>query len=242
MAVETGGRSRRALLGAAVGGLGAWAAAALGRPQSASANHAGTVQLGHVNSFAPGAGFPYTDVSRSDVATGVTMGGNDYGLHANSAVDGGSALSAYNSGADTNGLRIVVIGGARAKGVEVSTNGHWSQIGVDSTADTEGIAVRAMSTNGIAVQANSPGGGYALEVNGRFVSNRSGKTTIAAGSTSKSVSGHSLIAQSLVLATIQGNVAGVWVRGVSVSPGNSFTIRLNKAAPSNLTVGWMIIN
>jgi hypothetical protein len=46
-----------------------------------------------------------------------------------------------------------------------------------------------------------------------------------------------------VVATIQGDVAGTWVRACSVNQGaNSFTIRLNKAAPKSLNVGWFVIN
>jgi hypothetical protein len=41
-----------------------------------------------------------------------------------------------------------------------------------------------------------------------------------------------------VVATVQGNVAGTWVRGVTVNvPGQSFAIRLNKAAPKGLQRG-----
>ena len=47
-----------------------------------------------------------------------------------------------------------------------------------------------------------------------------------------------------LVAIVQGNPAGVWVRSVSVSGANdTFTIRLNKAAPSGgVTVGFFIVN
>ncbi len=95
--------------------------------------------------------------------------------------------------------------------------------------------MRAKSTNGIALQAICPGG-YALDVNGRFHFNRSGKVTIPAGSSSRTISGHAddIRPESLVLATIQGNVPGLYVRAVSASPGDSFTIRLNRAAPQDV--------
>ena len=45
------------------------------------------------------------------------------------------------------------------------------------------------------------------------------------------------------VATIQGDVAGTWVRGVTLDvAGDTFTIRLNKAAPKALKVGWFIVN
>ena len=68
--------------------------------------------------------------------------------------------------------------------------------------------------------------------------------TIATGSSTATIGGWvpALTPTSLVLATIQGNVAGVWVRGVSIdTAGNAFTIRLNKVAPSHVTVGYFII-
>ena len=48
----------------------------------------------------------------------------------------------------------------------------------------------------------------------------------------------------LVLATIQGNVPGVYVQGVTVSVGSSgsFTVHLNKATPANVAVAWFVLN
>ena len=46
-----------------------------------------------------------------------------------------------------------------------------------------------------------------------------------------------------MLATIQGNVGGTYVRGVQLDLVNgAFIIRLNQAAPVNLTVGWFVVN
>ena len=70
---------------------------------------------------------------------------------------------------------------------------------------------------------------------------RSGRATFIQGQASKTISGFPITPDSLVLATIQGNVPSRYVRGVSVS-GNTFTIRLNKAATSPLIVGWFIVN
>jgi hypothetical protein len=68
--------------------------------------------------------------------------------------------------------------------------------------------------------------------------------TIAAGHSEAQVKPLRLTTSSLVLATIQGNVAGVDVRGVTIVTGNkgSFTIHLNKNTPSALTVGWFVVN
>jgi hypothetical protein len=49
---------------------------------------------------------------------------------------------------------------------------------------------------------------------------------------------------SLVLATIQGSVAGVHVQGVTTVPGSrgSLTIHLNKAVSAPTKVAWFALN
>jgi len=47
-----------------------------------------------------------------------------------------------------------------------------------------------------------------------------------------------------VLATIQGNVAGVFVQGVTLVTGasGSFTIHLNKTVQAKIKVAWFAVN
>jgi len=54
----------------------------------------------------------------------------------------------------------------------------------------------------------------------------------------------SLSSASFVLATIQGNVAGLYVQGVTMitGPSGSFTIHLNKTVAANTNVAWFVIN
>ena len=133
-------------------------------------------------------------------------------------------------------------------GVRGETSGDSTQIAVLGTttiANGEGIGVRGVTRNGIALQGEAlEPGGYGLEVKGRAVFNRSGKTTIAAGDSTKTISTNPITAASIVVATVQGNPAGVWVRSVAVSdPNNNFTIRLNKAAPAGgVVVGYFVVN
>ena len=99
----------------------------------------------------------------------------------------------------------------------------------------------------VGVIAENTGGGTGLKVTGRATFNRSGIATIAGttGSPKNSVvvtvPGAALTGASMVLATIQGNPAGVYVQGV-VKGTTSFTIFLNKAVTTNVKVGWFIIN
>jgi hypothetical protein len=114
--------------------------------------------------------------------------------------------------------------------------------GVEGTT-TSGAGVHGTATDptGIGVLADGPTG---LKVNGPAVFSRSGDVTIPLGASSARVRPIKLTASSLVLATIQGNVAGVYVRGVTIVTGasGSFTVHLNKAAPSAVHVGWFAVN
>jgi len=72
---------------------------------------------------------------------------------------------------------------------------------------------------------------------------RSGTLTVAAGSSSGTVTGVALGAASLVLATLQQNLSGVYVRSaVPNVPGSSFTIHLSKAVSASAKVAWFVVN
>ena len=66
---------------------------------------------------------------------------------------------------------------------------------------------------------------------------------MAAGSSSGTVTGVALGAASLVLATLQQNLSGVYVRSaVPNVPGSSFTIHLSKAVSASAKVAWFVVN
>jgi hypothetical protein len=115
--------------------------------------------------------------------------------------------------------------------------------GVQGTSNSgSGVHGEAFDPAGVGVLADGPRTG--LKVNGAAVFSRSGMVTIPAGNSEARVKPLILTSASLVLATIQGNVVGVDVRGVTIVTGNkgSFTIHLNKNAPSALIVGWFVVN
>jgi hypothetical protein len=111
-----------------------------------------------------------------------------------------------------------------------------------STLSGFGVHGQALDNGGVGVRADSPR--TALEVNGAATFSRSGLATIPAGHSEVRVKPLRLTSASFVLATIQGNVVGVDIRGVTIVTGNkgSFTIHLNKNAPSALVVGWFVVN
>ena len=69
----------------------------------------------------------------------------------------------------------------------------------------------------------------------------SGSKTITSGS-STTVTGVALTAASIVLAQLQTNRSGVWVRAVVTNPGaSSFTIYLNTSVAASTKLAWMAI-
>jgi hypothetical protein len=111
-----------------------------------------------------------------------------------------------------------------------------------STLSGTGVHGQTLDPSGIGVFAQGPTIG--LKVSGSAVFSRSGSLTIPSGSSTGKVKHLNLTSSSLVLATIQGDIAGVNVRGVTIVPGQngSFTVHLNNTAPSAVVVGWFVVN
>jgi len=97
----------------------------------------------------------------------------------------------------------------------------------------------------VGVQAQAIGiGATALDVHGPAVFSRSGVLTIPAGASAATQTGVHLTAASLVLATLQHNVAGVHVQAAvpKVSANSSFTIHLNTTVTVAVKVAWFVVN
>lgn len=221
-------RSRRAILLGVLSGLGVLGANALG----ASGVRAGAppVYRGQGNpTTAP------TSITRTDKDNNVTFGGADYAVAANSHVVQGTGVIGHASGNS-------------GTAVEGNTSGHWSQVALRGNASNglgEGIAVKADTINGIGVLTSATGGA-ALEVHGRATFDRSGKVTFSSGQRSRTVTrtgaANVITPATIIVATIQGEVAGTWVTGCVRTGPQSFAIHLNKAAPKQLKVGFFLIN
>jgi hypothetical protein len=114
--------------------------------------------------------------------------------------------------------------------------------GVEGSGTTGVFGVTA-SRHGVGVLAQNNSGGSALQVDGVAAFSRSGVMTVPSG---KSQVSHrlSLTSASFVLATIQGNVSGLYVRGVTIAAGSpgSFTIHLSKAVKAKTKVAWLAVN
>jgi hypothetical protein len=86
-------------------------------------------------------------------------------------------------------------------------------------------------------------GATALAVQGPAVFSRSGILTVAAGQSSATKTGVALTSSSLVLATMQQDRTGVYVRSaVPNAAASSFTIHLSKAVTVSTSVAWFLVN
>jgi hypothetical protein len=224
--------TRRALIGGAVGGAAAIATRGLTGPRGALAASGDNVVLGAFNESSN-----TTQISNPNSGTYVTR------ARFAAATEGMGGISNAYQGVGV----YATAGGTEGIALQAVTSGHNSQVGIDAVGNLgngEGYAVRARTKNGIALYGEVTGtGGYGLQVIGRAVFSRSGKVTIAAGQASKTVSGYAVTAATLVVATVQGNAAR-YVRNVVLNDAaDTFTIRLNKVAPTGgVVVGFFIVN
>ena len=256
-------RSRRMLLAGGTGALAVLAAEALARPAPAAAANGGNVILGQDNTETT-----ETDIINStsgDGVLGLLASGAGNGLTATTASGNGVfAISVGGtgvlgqSGSPVSGFPGVANGvhglTASFSGVGVlgeNTGGGTAVGGISSTGDGvggtsssgNGVHGRATAAGGAGVLAENTGGGTALRVAGPAVFSRSGVLTIAAGKSSGTVTGVALTAASLVLATVQQNLPGVYVRAaVPNVTGSSVTINLSKAPTASAKVAWFIVN
>jgi len=174
--------------------------------------------------------------------TGVIGNGDGFGsgVVGNSGAGNAHGVEGFGSG---TGSGVVGRGGAGSgAGVVGSGLGNGSGvvgIGVGSGGGVEGIA----GPQGVGVLAQNTAGGAALKATGRVVFSRSGVLTVAAGSSTVTKTGVALTVASLVLATLQQDVAGVWVRSaVPNVTAKSFTVHLSKAVSATAKVAWFVVN
>lgn len=108
----------------------------------------------------------------------------------------------------------------------------------------DGVGVWARSAHGIALFADpvSPDA-IAINAQGVVQFSRSGRLTVTAGTSAVTKTGIRVDAGTLVLATLQQDRPGVFVRSaVTNAVGDSFTIQLNKVVASDTRVAWFLVN
>jgi len=207
------------------------------------------------------AGLTNTETS----ATGITNSGSGDGLFAQGADGRGVYGSEGQSCAATKyppcagvfgeGDHAGVIGNGLFDGVGVEGdaferpgvlgNGGPGVEGVGDLSGASSVGVKGTSADpsGTGVVAEATAGGTALQVAGPAVFSRSGKVGVAAGLGFVEVPGVALTSGSLVLATLQANVSGLWVRAVVPHVSQqSFTIWLSERSTQHVWVAWFVVN
>ena len=154
-----------------------------------------------------------------------------------------------NDGTGANGIGVLGshagdgwgVYGASQGGIGVFGN-VTTGTGVEGSGAT-GVFGVTSSHHGVGVLAQNNGGGPALKVNGAAAFSRGGVATVPSGK-SQVTSRLPLTSASFVLATIQGNITDLYVRGVTIAAGSpgSFTIHLSKAVKSKTNVAWLAVN
>lgn len=288
MATETGTFStRRALLGAAIGGAAAVAVQAAAPLAARAADDANAI-LGTANTSTKPTSFENTDAAEVSLA----------GLHAGTGtgVQGQSATGTAMAGTSTDATPATFAAGSYRTGVmgvaggtatmpmttdetgvfghadvsESSTGvwgdsangygvygyGFWGVYGAGVFAtvgdtDATGIGVYGFSGSvdlpapdqyGVGVYAGAgTTSQVALYVDGKVKFTRSKRVSIGASKTSLKVTMTGVTTSSYILATMQTNVSGCYVR--AVVPGSGyFTIYLSKAPGKTAYIGYMVIN
>ena len=209
--------SRRGVLAAALGGVAALAAQALGRPSSAAAANGEALTVGQTKSgTAPTALATTQNYSAGIYAFGVT----DKGIN---AFPQSATIAAHTK--DTYGA--AVLGYAES--------GYVGVVGRSQS----GSGVHGFSTAGTGVLAE---GVYAITSFGRLYIDRSGVATIAAGQTSVNVSAPGgVTAQTFVLLTPKANLGGRDLWFTTDVPNNRFTIRISSSRTKSTPVSWLLL-
>jgi hypothetical protein len=84
--------------------------------------------------------------------------------------------------------------------------------------------------------------GYGLYVTGKVkLASRSGRVTVLKGKTSYAKALSGVAASNLVIAVLQTNQSGTWVRA-AVASTNKFTVYFNRALTANAVLAWVVLN
>ena len=114
--------------------------------------------------------------------------------------------------------------------------------GVAGLLGSVGVRGHAMSGSAIGVLASSATVAQtALQVSGKIKLSRSGRASVGSTSSSRKVTMAGVTTSSYIIATMQTNVSGLYVRAVVPTTG-SFTIYLSKAPGKTAVVAYVVVN
>ena len=240
-------RSRRALLTAAAGGAAAVAATAA-MPLTTLAADDDPVLVGHAHTGATETSITTTSadaINDPQIAFKARLTGTEAaalvgttGDETNSSVDDTSWTGVY-GWCPTNPDTSFFSTGLWGDGEDVGSYGSGSigvmgdgAIGVVGRADVGGIGVQARNFDPTSV---------GLQVVGKVLFSRSGRSTIGAGRSSIKINLAGTTSSSRVFAVLHSNRSGRYVRAVVPTTG-SFTVYLNTTVTAASYVAWFVIN
>lgn len=175
------------------------------------------------------------------------QGDNDRPRAGDAAEDGqvwGVSESGQGIGVRGNGRA-----GVRGEGIHtgVAGDGFVGVHGNTSIIDGDGIGVGVLAQTQVpghlALRADGPSRfNGAVEFDGSTAFSRSGSLTVRPGKTSVTKTGVTLSDATIVLATLQTRVPGVYVHAVQADPAaESFTIYLTRAPGTSVSIGWIAL-
>jgi hypothetical protein len=242
-------RSRRAILAAAGGGLAALAAGALAGASPVQAANGDAVTVGGIFTGTVPTIITNTtngkNVFEADSTSGpclVGVSSSSFGVYGQSDSATGVVGQSIGVGTGVFGYSSLINtptapGDTGVYGLgdhDSAAKGVWGK-------SPAGQGVRGEATTGIGVYALAPLTGVALLATGKVSFSRSGRATMAAGTSSKTISLAGVSTGSLIFAVIGSNQSGRWVRAVVPASG-SFTIYLNTTVLSSTYVSWFVLN
>ena len=244
-------RSRRALLAAAAGGAAALAASAA-LPLTTLATDPEDVRKGFDNPTTATTGV--TNATANSDALAAAAAGTGFGLKGSST--GGAGIVGWSISAPAldpaDGAYTGIYGWSPAGPVDGPVG-----VGVVGVSDDWGVfgngtvGVYGYGTFGVVGESSSTAAGVtayaksttdlALDVVGKVRFSRSGRSSIAAGQSTKTVSLAGVSSGSRVFAVLHSNRSGRYVRAVVPTSG-SFKIYLNTTVSSTTYVAWFVLN
>jgi hypothetical protein len=257
VAVETTTpRSRRHILAAGLGALGAVIAAAIGRPSAARAVDGAPVLIGTANSGTLPTTLDNTTAGstsfKATQVTGTALRGESTGDTASTFPDGSYRSGVVASVGDLgtpgdpgavapNSDEIGVYGYANVSENSAGVWGDtWDGAGVLGTG-TYGV-LGIGESYGLYGTTAAPNAGYALYTNGPIIFyGRSGRSYVRGGTSFREVAIAGMKSTSAVIATLQTNRAGFYVQSVVSSPGK-FRLNLNRVAPGPTFFSYLVID
>lgn len=226
-------RSRRAILIGALGGLGAVAAHALGRPQVAAAANGDPILVGQVATGTLTTQLHYSSSFASGLYVKATSTGGGFGITGETSATGGGWAA----------LRGDATGGGNTYGVFGNATGTTGEtVGVRGlTGSPAGYGVHGFAGSGTGVKAES-NSGTALRVSGRAKFSTSGVATISAGTTSKTVTPNvNVTSESFVLLTPKTNIGSRALWFTTNPSGDTFKIHMSSTRSSSTRVAWLLL-